>query len=544
MVAGRLDRARRTRCWAGGLALAFAAFYGCVGEIGEPSGPAEPLPPPPGAELAVPSGARRLSRTEYDATLRDLLQDKSSSGFAKLPEDVHDPFDNDYHAQKVSPALIEALETLANEAAARAVADPAVRAAIVPCTPTGPADTACLAAFIARFGRRALRRPLAAEEVDEIVTQLSPFAVEGNDFFIGVELAIAALLQDLELVYRVERGTPVAGMPGVFALGDHEIATRMSYFLLGSTPQDPLLDLADQGKLRDPADRRAAAATLLAEPRARDRIDRFHALWLGYHQLPHAAELVGELRAESRALVERVVFDAPGDYFELFRSAETLLTPALAAHYGYAAPAAPGWAAYPDARRGILSHGSVLSSFGKFADTSPTQRGIFIRTRLLCQEVPKPPPNVDADSPPGEEAGNCKLDRYAQHSAGGCYNCHKLLDPIGFGLERYDNQGRYRTHDDGKPDCPIAGEGSIDGVGDFRGPAELADLVMSEGLLEPCVVLQLYRFAHGRREVGDDEAILVDLGARFASAGHDFGALMLELVSLESFGFRREEAAP
>ena len=391
------------------------------------------------------------------------------------------------------------------------------------------------------FGRRALRRPLSDAEVKQYVDQFRPFAIEGQSFDLGVKLVLSAMLQDVEFLYRVEIGTPIASLPGVSELNDYEVGTRLSYFITGSTPPDWLLDQADAGGLRTPESRRAAAEKLFADPRARDRVDRFHALWLGYHQLPHSAELVAELRAESRALVEKVVLEDKADYLQLFRSEQTYLTDYLAGHYGYSAPGAASWVSYPDERRGLLSHGSVLSSFGKFTDTSPTQRGIFIRTRLLCQVVPKPPPNVDTDNPPGEASGNCKTDRYAQHNQGGCYDCHKLMDPIGFGLERYDNQGRYRTTEAGKPECSIEGTGAIDGIGDFSGPAELADLAIGSGLLETCVVSQVYRFAVGRREDGDDEPILDELSASFLANGNRFDQLMLDLVAQPSFGFRKEE---
>ncbi len=196
---------------------------------------------------------------------------------------------------------------------------------------------------------------------------------------------------------------------------------------------------------------------------------------------------------------------------------------------------------YPDDRRGILSHGSVLSSFGKFADTSPTQRGIFIRTRLLCQVIPPPPPDVDADNPPEGGDGDCKSDVYEIHNQGGCYDCHRMMDPIGFGLENYDNQGRYRAHDDGKPDCTISGDGEIDGLGEFNGPAELADLIIDSGNLERCVVQQVYRLAMGRREQSGDRPVLDALGERFKENDHAFDTLLVDLVSAESFGFRVEE---
>jgi hypothetical protein len=521
-----------------GCALALA-LLGCTGQIGEPLGSVEV-----GAQQAVISGARRLTRTEYDNTLRDLLDDNTRSGFAKLPEDVNDPFDNDYSTQQVSAALVEAAETLAQEASARALAEPTVRAKIVPCNPTGPDDLTCLRAFVTNFGRKALRRPLQEDEIQRYLG-FSPYAVEGNDFYIAVDLILRAILQDVEFLYRIEIGTPVEGAPGVFKLNDFEVATRLSYFILGTTPDDALLDLAGADKLSKPADVRLAAATLLQSPLARDRVERFHALWLGFHQLPHSPELTSAMRAETSALINRVVFDDKVDYFELFRSEETFLSDYLAGHYGFepTGTTTGAWVSYGDSgRKGILSHGSVLSAFGKFADTSPTQRGIFIRTRLMCEPINPPPPNVPADAPPEGNAAQCKVDKYIQHaSEGSCKGCHMQMDPIGFGLENYDKAGRYRAHDEGKPECAISGDGALEGVGNFNGPAELADLLITAGKLEPCLIRQVYRFAMGRREKAEDNAILKDVETKFTEGGHAFDGLMLDIVASESFGFRKQE---
>src|SRR5688500_13240486 len=129
-------------------------------------------------------GARRLSRNEYDNTLRDLLRDESRSGFLKLPEDVLDPFDNDFTTQQPSGILVESAERLAFEAAARLMADTAKRDEVIGCTPTGADDQACLRSFVVTFGRRALRRPLTTEEVDSYLA-FSSLSVEANDFYVG-----------------------------------------------------------------------------------------------------------------------------------------------------------------------------------------------------------------------------------------------------------------------------------------------------------------------------------------------------------------------
>jgi len=267
------------------------------------------------ARQAVVSGARRLTRVEYDNTLHDLLGDSTRSGFAELPEDVNDPFDNNYTTQLPSPSRIEAVEKLAQEAALRALAEPAIHDKIIPCKPTGPGDAACLRQFITTFGRRALRRSLAEDEVQGYLG-LQAYAVEGNSFDIGVELVLRAMLQDVEFLYRVEVGTPVEGVPGTFKLDDHEVAMRLSYFLWGSTPSDALLDLADAGKLSTPADVRSAAVTMMTDPSARERVNRFHALWLSYHQHPHPPAL--EIMLDSHGSLAGPSVPAPLRYLVCF----------------------------------------------------------------------------------------------------------------------------------------------------------------------------------------------------------------------------------
>jgi hypothetical protein len=493
-------------------------------------------------------GARRLSRVEYDNTLKDLLGDESRSGFAKLPEDVHDPFDNDYTTQQPSGILVESAETLAFEAAARLMADAAKRDAVIGCTPSGAGDLDCLRSFVTSFGRRALRRPLTNEEIDSYLA-FAELSIEGNDFYVGAGMVIAALLQDPEFLYRIERGEPVKGKKGLYRLGDFEVGTRLSYFLWGSTPDDELLDTAQRAELRTPDQVRAAAERMLADPRARVRIDRFHAMWLGYQKLPHAADLTNSMRTETQKLVERIVFEEGRPWADLFTSSETYIDARLAMLYGIPAPAGgAGWVTYsgPGGRAGMLSTGAFLSVAGKFGDTSPTQRGKLIRERLMCQIVPPPPPTVDVDQPPeSTTTSTCKVDRYQQHrSDGACFSCHNQMDPVGFGLEAFDQTGRWRAHDTGEPACPITGEGQLYGLADepvtFQGPAQLGSLLIESGVLESCLVTQMYRFAMGHREDRADAATIDALATSFTQSRR-LDALVLDLVSAEAFGYRQEE---
>ena len=513
---------------------------GSAGTSGQSQGP---------APTALESGVRRLTRSELDATVRDLFGDDTSPARKVLAEDEFNPFDNDYTLQRASSALIDSLEAFADDVAARALTT-AHRDAVVPCTPTGAGDTACFRSAVSALGLKLFRRPLTDDEVSAYAT-LQSFSTEDNadvphDFYTGIELALRSMLQDPEFLYRIEVGA-AATEAGVFRLNDYELATRLSYLLWGSTPSSALLTAAENGGLSAPAARRSLAASLLDDEHAKNTLHRFHAMWLGYRSIPASAELAAAFDLETTHLIDRVVFDENKSYLELFTSPETYLNDLLAEQYGLPRPSGgEGWVPYgTTGREGILSHGSVLAAFSKFSDTSPTQRGIFVQTRLLCNTVDPPPANVNVDQPPSSGDSVCKVDRYSAHrTTTSCAGCHANLDPIGFGLEQYDIGGRLRTHDDGHPECTISGEGELPGYGTFSGPAELAEKLVQSGELTGCFVQQWLSYALGRH-VSDGEAGVVDeLSRAFADSGYSAKELLLDYVESDRFALRREEPAP
>ena len=513
-----------------------AACTGVIGD-GETEVSAEAL-------LAGTSGLRRLTSHEYDNTVRDVLDDDTRGSALLLPSDLLNPFDNDFTTQRVSQALIEGAEQLATEAAERLLADPPRRDLVVGCTPSAP-DDPCLEQFVTRFGRLVLRRAMDREEIDRYVTTARAIAVAQNDFYAGVDVVLRALMQDPRFLYRVELGTPVEGESGLVALDPMSVAQRLSYLAWGSAPDAWMLDLAEAGELRTAAQLEAAARRALDDPRARVQIRRFHALWLGYETLPHEAELATAMRIESDALVERVIFEDKGAWQDIFRATDTFVSDSLATHYGLT-PSGSGiaaWTSYGDSgRRGILSHGSFLSNGAKFGDTSPTIRGLAIRTRLFCAEIPPPPPGVKTDEPiPTTEEAKCKVDRYAQHAQGGCANCHSQIDPIGFGLENYDAQGRYRETEAGLPECVIEGVGRVEPLGSFHGPAELTDLMLESPDFQRCAVTQLQRFASGRYELDSRDKGRVRSHVDALGADYRFDDLLVALVAHDAFRYRREQ---
>lgn len=524
------------------LALSLA---GCVGKFGE--APNANFDEGPLSDVAV-SGLRRLTAQEYSASVNDLVGFIPDGVRETLPVDPLVPFDNDFTLQSASEALIVGADLLAGNIAEAVVADPAVRDKVVGCTPSGAADSACFKSFVQSFGRRAFRRPLSAAEIDRFAAFMAHAQTSG-DFYTAVDSALRAFFQHPEFLYRVEIGSPVPNLNGISRLNDFEVATRLSFFLVGSTPEDWLLDSAEAGDLKSAEGLRAAAEKLFAEPRAKDRMSRFHELWLGYSTLTNMG-ISADMRAETFALMSRVIFDEKRPWTDMLTMNETYLTPALATHYGLPSPgASPGWVSYGDTgRKGILSQATFLSAVSKFGDTSPTQRGLLIRTRLFCQEIGKPPPElmVNVDMPPETADPNaCKIDRYFMSTTDGCANCHKLMDPIGFGLENYDAAGRYRDTQPNRPDCVIDGNGNFEGLGTFNGPAQLADLILGDGGVDECVASQLYRYAVGRAKLDtrDKEFVKNLVTASTQGGGLKLDQFILDYASSEAIRYRREGAA-
>ncbi len=493
-----------------------------------------------GARSLGNSQLRRLNRSEMQATLFYLLGSDPGNDMQLLPEDSATYFDNDYTNQRASDALVQGIKVIGEQAVARFIADTAKRDQVIGCTPDALGAADCYRSFIKTFGRRALRRALSDDELEEFML-LTADELTSGDFYKGIELIARAFLQDLEFAYRVELGTPIGGRTDVVRLNNWEVASRLSFLLWGVTPDDELLDKAAAGLLSNPDQVRAAASTMLEDPRAIKQIERFHAMWLGYNDATLPAALAGAMQAETNALIERVIFEQNSSWLDLLQSTSTFINQPLAEHYGlpWTASTESAWVDYASSgRKGILSHARFLAVAPKGADTSPTRRGLLIRTRLFCQEIPPPPPDIKSDDPPAQSAGSCKSDAYKAHSTAACAGCHSQMDPVGFGLENYDQFGKYRTHEIENTNCEIPGTGSLVGVGDFKGPGELADLMVSSGSIEACVARQMFRFAIGRREGENESKTIVDLTDSFRGDAYRFRELLLSLVGSPGSGYR------
>jgi hypothetical protein len=500
-------------------------------------------PPPPAGE-ATTSGVRRISQREYDNVVRDLLGDTTRPSQTRLPSETRSPFDNAYASQDISAALVEGAEFLATSISARVLADAKQRDKIVGCAPKGPEDAECFRHFLVTFGRKILRHPVSDEELSDFMGVLA-IAGEEKDFYAAVDVALRAFLQHPRFLYRLEIGEPVENRPELRRLTDWEVATRLSFFLWGSTPDDRLLDRAAEGRLRTVEHIREAAGEMVKDPRASELVTSFHAMWLGYEKLGFDPVLAPAMKAETDALFTRIIVDEKRPWQDVLRLRETFVTDALATHYGLPTHGsdAGAWTTYEGTeRRGLLSQGAFLTLGSRGDEPSPTLRGKAVRQRLLCQTIPPPPPGTKADEPPPLAGrASCKKERYAQHAAGSCAGCHRQMDPIGFGLENFDGRGRFRATEPGSAECSIDGNGEVAGVGTFHGPGELGDLLLGTKGLTTCIATQVYRFMSGRVDIDDADRRIVTELANARPADFRFDELLVDVAAQSAFLFRRVE---
>lgn len=447
------------------------------------------------------------------------------------------PFDNNAEAGLVSATHVEAYMRAAHTVAQLALD---TREQWQPCDPLG--DAVCSQSFAADVGLRVFRRPLDPDEVEQYA------AIAEAD---GAAIALEAMLASPMFLYRSEVGEAEGDR---FRLTGYEVAASLAYTLVGSTPDDALLEAAASGVLDTAEGVESQARRLLQDPRARDTLGRFAVQWLGVEQIETVdknpqqfpqmdAALRASMLEETRRFVEHVAFDGSGAYAELLTADYSFLDARLAALYGVDAPAGGmKKASLPGERAGLLGQASILGSYAYSDQSSPVRRGLFVRRRILCQELPAPPPNAGAV--PEVDPNGTTRERFDQHSSDpSCAGCHVLIDPVGFGFENFDAVGAFRDEEAGKPVDASGNVSGIEGVDpadqDFDGVVELGALLVSSPEAPACLARQYFRFAHGRLDTEDDACAVDVLATRFAEADHDLVELFVATLTAGEFRYRR-----
>lgn len=435
------------------------------------------------------------------------------------------------------------------------------------CTPPdddSAGQRACADTILRRVGRLLYRRPLQPDERDSLLALFDQGQSDDElgRFDAGLRLPLTALLLSPHFLFRVEHDADPAST-AAHPLSPHELATRLSYFLWSSGPDEVLLDLADAGELTSDEVLTAQVARMLADPRAQALIDNFATQWLSLRLIDQAEpdalqfpsftpQLRAALSTETRRFV-RDFFPLAGSPSrplpELLTARYTYANAEVARHYGLPAPVATGddFARLPldgTTRRGLLTQGSLLTSESYPTRTSPVRRGKWVLEQLLCTPPPPPPPNVIGDfGKPG--MGGTLRQRLEQHRAMPvCNSCHSLMDPIGLSLEGFDAIGRSRTHDEGQP---VDTTGTLIDGRRFADSAELAALLADDPRLSRCAAEKLFTFAVGRFPAltdPADQARLDALTAAYAEGGSTLHAILVAVIKSDAFRNRRGGDSP
>jgi hypothetical protein len=496
-----------------------------------------------------PSFIRRLTRREYSNTVRDLLGDSSNAAAAFPVEEHRLGFDNNAEALTVSPVLAEQYILAAEKIAASAVANNFAK--LVPCDAAVAGVDACGQQFIESFGKRAYRGPLNADDRALLTAVFD--AGKATDFATGVRLVIETVLQAPRFLYRVEMGRPPQGSETVVGLDGWEQASRLSYLLWGSMPDDPLFAAAEADRLSTPDEIADEVERMLQDPRARAATADFHAQWLKLSDLDVVEKdtavypgftrtIAGLMRQEVESFLDHVVWDGEGTVSALFAAPFTFASGPLAQYYGLPGVTGNDFVRVdldPAVRGGLLTQGAFLSLAAKANQTSPVLRGKFVREELFCQELPPPPPDAEIRAP-DLDPNLTTRERFAQHSANPeCARCHQLMDPIGLGFETFDGAGKHRAEENGKQVDATGQIVGTDVAGTFDGARDLEARLASSGEVRSCVATKWFRYAYGRGETDADTCSMGSVQKTFADSGGRIPDLLAALTRTKAFTRRR-----
>lgn len=414
--------------------------------------------------------------------------------------------------------------------------------------------------FLADFARRAYRRPVNKEEVESLLRYVCLALQRGETFHKGIEYAVTATLCSPNFLFRVERASPVSAVTSPTSVrpaggriahsfvDDYGLASRLSYFLWSSMPDEELFGLAARSRLRDPRTLAIQARRMLRDPRAAALSENFAGQWLQLRTLATVSpdpvrfpdfneELRNAMRKETELFFRSIVAE-DSSVLAYLNAPFTFLNEPLAKHYGI--PGVEGKTfrrvrLTGDQRGGLLSQASLLTITSNPTRTSPTRRGRWVVENLLGTPLPPALPNVPPlpDDKKAPLTGTLR-QRMEQHRADpACAGCHAQMDPIGFGLENYDAVGRWRNRDG---DLPIDASGILPDGSKFVGPAQLKKVLLRQKTeFVHCLCQKLLTYALGRGMESDDQKAIDAIVRKSATDGYKFSALITAIVESELF---------
>jgi hypothetical protein len=475
---------------------------------------------------------RRLTRTELNNTLRDLVGETGNPAGAVAPDEQIGPF----YSNAIAP-VTDLIVQQHQEVAARVASSATARMAQIATCDLATGAT-CVREFVSAFGTKAYRRPLEQSEVDAYVTLFELGATNGGATN-GFRLVLEAMLQAPSFLYHADLGEQAMPTATPVPLKPYELASRLSYFLWNTMPDAALFERAESGELSDAAALGAEVDRMLADPKALDSIPMFHLQWLGVSE-KEDTDLERARRAEMARFSDFVVRQGDGLLSTLFTANFSYPEGPLFDIYGVPEPqgfTVGDRVALPAERSGLLTQAAFLGTHAHGADSSVVHRGIAVRENVLCQTIQPPPPDVMATPLPPAQ-GMTARDRFAAHeSVDACAGCHAQMDPIGLAFENFDGTGAYRTQENG---VTIDASGEIvdaaaDLEGTFVGVAELGQKLAQSRFVGDCVANQWFRFSLGRMESQDDACTLSAIHQGFETSGYNVRELVKSIVLSEAF---------
>jgi len=487
---------------------------------------------------------RVLTQLEYTNSVTDLFGPISAK--LELPADTFlGGFTSIGGAEvAINASAVEPYETASLAIVEEVFGDAMRWQKLVGCQPKADLSDACVTTFVQKFGKRAFRRDLTEAEVQQWLKIGKDAAqLPGSSAAKGLATLVSGLLQSPFFLYRIETNKlDVAN--GRLKYDGLSMATRLSFLLTAHPPSDALLAAAASGQLDTPEGVKTAAAPLLTDPSAVERMAAFFSeyaqssLVLGSQKSAtmfptYNAALQSSMYQGTELFLKNIVLAPGADVRSLFDSDQTFVDANLAPIYGVAAPASGFMQiklAADSGRAGILGQAGVVAGHSQADRTSPTRRGVFLLETFLCTTPPPPPGDVNTNLPIDQTlTGRALLEAHRKDPK--CASCHKLFDPLGMGMEHLDPIGKYRATENGNA---IDATGSLDGV-NFDGTAQLGAALRQNALAMTCMMSNFYRAANGRADAAPDSVEVDKLTQTLTAKGYVWRDLVAEFVASDAF---------
>lgn len=427
-----------------------------------------------------------------------------------------------------------------------------IRANLLVCEPVAGNESACTRTVLEAFVPRAWRRPTTPEEIDALVDLAESARLDGDDWEGSIRHALKAVLLSPHFIFRVEIDEP--GATDVHPVGDYELASRLSYFLWSSMPDDALFEAAASGELHDPAVLEEQVTRMIDDPRAEALMANFAGQWLYIRAVVpdivkdvtlfpgYDAELNAAMRTEMELFFRTFVTERRS-LKELLTAESTFVDARLATHYGLPVPAGAGFSEVSLAgskRRGLMTMAGLMTVLSHPDTTSPVKRGKWVLEQLLCTPPAPPPPGVEAD--PAEPSPDASVrEQLEEHRSNpSCAGCHNLIDPLGLGLEHYDPIGAYRSIDGGKP---VDASGNMPDGSTFTDALDMVALLSERDDFTRCTVKHAATYALGRGFDSEDP-YLAEIVADAEARGFTLEDLAIAIATNDVFRMRNPEESP